>query len=92
MLKNRDLREKEQEFRSERKIQKERELEGDQFQDKESFVTPAYTQKLKELKEIGEELEKQDQIENFLDVKKQGNTDSFRRYLYRNLDNGGKLK
>ena len=39
----------------ERKVQKERETEGDMFNDKESFVTPAYRAKLAELKKLEEE-------------------------------------
>lgn len=36
-------------------MQKERETEGDMFNDKESFVTPAYRAKLAELKQLEEE-------------------------------------
>lgn len=36
-------------------MQKERETEGDMFNDKESFVTPAYRAKLAELKKLEEE-------------------------------------
>ncbi|XP_015685221.1 nuclear speckle splicing regulatory protein 1-like, partial [Protobothrops mucrosquamatus] len=43
-----ELRKKEQERRMEKKIQKERESEGDAFQDKEAFVTSAYKKKLQE--------------------------------------------
>ena len=43
------------ERRVERKVQKERETEGDTFNDKESFVTPAYRAKLAELKKLEEE-------------------------------------
>lgn len=49
-------RKKEQERRDDRKIQKEREAEGEMFADKEAYVTSAYRQKLKERQE---ELEKE---------------------------------
>lgn len=39
----------------ERKVQRERELEGDQFKDKEQFMTAGYKKKLEELKRKEEE-------------------------------------
>lgn len=48
-----------EEHRIDRKIEREREAEGDQFADKESFVTEAYRQKLLERK-IYEEREKKE--------------------------------
>lgn len=42
LLKSAAVRKREQERRIERGVQKERENEGDQFADKESFVTAAY--------------------------------------------------
>ena len=56
----------ENERRTERKVQKERELEGDQFQDKESFVTPAYRAKLAELKKAEEEEMQKERMEGNL--------------------------
>lgn len=44
-------RKKEQERRDDRKIQKEREAEGEKFADKEAYVTSAYRQKLKDRQE-----------------------------------------
>jgi len=84
MLKHKDLREKEQELREERKIQKEREMEGEEFKDKEAFVTSAYKDKLKELKQAREDFEKQDDIENMLDVTKQSDLNGFYRSMFRN--------
>lgn len=55
LLKTAELRKVELERRVERKVQKERETEGDMFNDKESFVTPAYRAKLAELKKLEEE-------------------------------------
>ena len=68
MLKNRDNREKEQELRAERKIQKEREAEGDEFQDKEAFVTSAYKEKLEQMRKAQQDIDRQENMDNFLDV------------------------
>ncbi|KAL6098742.1 nsrp1 [Pungitius sinensis] len=74
-------RKKEQERRDERKIQKEREAEGEQFADKDAYVTSAYKLKLQEQKE---ELEKEKRVaamEAALDVKKQNDLSGFYRHL-----------
>lgn len=84
MIKNRENREKEQELRSERKIQKEREAEGNEFQDKETYVTTAYKEKLEEMRKAREEIEQQEREENFLDVTKQGDLNGFYRSLWKN--------
>ena len=54
-MRSAELRQVEHERRTERKVQKERETEGDTFNDKESYVTPAYREKLAELKKLEEE-------------------------------------
>ena len=46
LLKQAEIREKENERRIERKLQKEREAEGDEFVDREQFVTSAYQRKM----------------------------------------------
>lgn len=51
LMKSAELRKREKERREEKTIQKEREQEGDEFKDKEAFVTTAYKEKLKELRE-----------------------------------------
>lgn len=51
LLKAAETRKKEDERRAERKIQKEREKEGHEFDDKEVFVTGAYKKKMQELQE-----------------------------------------
>ena len=51
------------ERRTERKIQKERENEGDEFKDKESFITPAYQAKLEERKQQEAEERIKEQME-----------------------------
>lgn len=59
LMKAMEDRKKEQERREDRKIQKEREAEGEQFADKEAYVTSAYKKKLQEQKEE-EEREKRE--------------------------------
>ncbi|KAJ8985198.1 hypothetical protein NQ317_018227 [Molorchus minor] len=55
LLATAEKRKRENERRIERQVQKEREEEGEQFKDKESFVTSAYKQKLQELRELEEQ-------------------------------------
>jgi len=68
---------------NERLIQKEREAEGDQFRDKEAYVTSSYKKKLEELKKMDEEDLKLSMIESINDVTKQKNMGSFYRHLYK---------
>lgn len=56
-------RKKEDERRTERKVQKEREDEGDEFRDKEAFVTSAYKKKMEEMQSAEEAERRQAQIE-----------------------------
>ncbi|GJQ88655.1 putative NAD-dependent protein deacylase, partial [Trypoxylus dichotomus] len=77
-----DKRKRENERRIERQVQKEREAEGDEFKDKESFVTLAYKKKLEELKKLEEEEKREEYLESIGDVTKQGNLDGFYRHLY----------
>lgn len=72
----------ESERRLERMIQKERELEGEQFKDKETFVTSAYRKKLEELRKAEEREKHEEYLEAIGDVKKQKNLDGFYRHLY----------
>uniref|UniRef100_K1PSC9 Coiled-coil domain-containing protein 55 n=1 Tax=Magallana gigas TaxID=29159 RepID=K1PSC9_MAGGI len=51
LLKAAEIRKKEDERRAEKKIQKEREKEGNEFEDKEVFVTGAYKKKMQEIQE-----------------------------------------
>ncbi|XP_075958683.1 nuclear speckle splicing regulatory protein 1 [Anarhichas minor] len=74
-------RKKEQERRDERKIQKEREAEGEQFADKDAYVTSAYKLKLQEQKEELEKEKRVDAMEAALDVKKQKDLSGFYRHL-----------
>lgn len=73
----------EYERRNERLIQKEREAEGDEFRDKEAFVTSSYKKKLEELKVLDEEDLKLSLIEDINDVTKQKDMGSFYRHLYK---------
>lgn len=73
----------EYERRNERLIQKEREAEGNEFQDKEAFVTSSYKKKLEELKKLDEEDLKLSLIEDINDVTKQRDMGSFYRHLYK---------
>ena len=82
MLETAEERKKEFERRLERKIQKERDAEGDEFKDKEKFVTLAYRKKLEELRELDDIEKRQDFLESVGDVTKQPNVDGFYRHLY----------
>uniref|UniRef100_A0A3Q2XSH8 Nuclear speckle splicing regulatory protein 1 n=2 Tax=Hippocampus comes TaxID=109280 RepID=A0A3Q2XSH8_HIPCM len=81
LMKAVNSRKKEQERREERKIQKEREAEGDQFADKEAYVTSAYKRKLQEQKDEEERERRQAAIEAALDVRKQKDLSGFYRHL-----------
>ena len=59
-----EVRKIEQELAYERKVQKERETEGEAFSDKDSFVTPSYLRKLEERAAIEERLRKEEEIES----------------------------
>ncbi|XP_001949043.2 nuclear speckle splicing regulatory protein 1 [Acyrthosiphon pisum] len=73
----------EYERRNERLIQKEREAEGDEFKDKEAFVTASYKAKLEELRKLDEEDLKFSMIEDINDVTKQKDMGSFYRHLFK---------
>lgn len=82
LLVSAETRKKEYERRIERQVQKERELEGEEFADKESFVTASYRAKLEEMK-AAEEVEKRDEyLESIGDVTKQRDLGGFYRHLY----------
>ncbi|CAH1802519.1 unnamed protein product [Owenia fusiformis] len=83
LLKSAELRKKEYERRVERTVQKEREEEGDKFADKESFVTSAYKKKMEEIAAAEEKERQEAQMEDILDVTRQGNLNAFYHNLYR---------
>lgn len=72
----------EYETRLERKVQKERDAEGDQFKDKEVFVTKAYREKLEALKKAEEEAQREEYLESIGDVRKQNDLSGFYRHVY----------
>lgn len=76
-------REKEYEKVQERRIQRERELEGDLYADKEVFVTAAYKAKLAERQAELEREKLEDQREAILNVQNQDNMDAFYRYQFK---------
>ena len=63
LLKTAEARKLENERRIERQVQKEREQEGDMYADKESFVTAAYKEKLKERQEQEEAEKRKEMLE-----------------------------
>ncbi|XP_075296162.1 nuclear speckle splicing regulatory protein 1 isoform X1 [Opisthocomus hoazin] len=81
IIKAAEIRKKEQEKRMERKIQKEREMEGGEFAHKEAFVTSAYKKKLQERAEEEERERRQAALEAYLDVTKQKDLSGFYRHL-----------
>lgn len=77
-----EKRKKENERRVERQVQKEREAEGEEFKDKESFVTSTYRKKLEEMKEAEEVEKREAYLENIGDVTKQQDLSGFYRHIY----------
>jgi len=63
LMKTAERRKKEQERRTERLVQKEREAEGEMFKGKEEFITSSYRSKLEEMKKSEEEEKKMEYIE-----------------------------
>lgn len=82
LLKTANKRKIENERRIERQVQKEREKEGDEFADKEVFVTSAYKKKLEELRQEEEKEKREEYLENIGDVTKQSDLGGFYRHLY----------
>lgn len=82
LLQAADRRKRDNERRIEREVQRERDAEGEEFKDKESFVTSAYRKKLEEMKELEEKEKREEYLESIGDVRKQGNLDGFYRHLY----------
>merc|ERR1711990_1208655 len=85
LLKTAEKRQQLHERRIERKVQKERDAEGDEFADKEKFVTAAYKQKMIEIEEQEKEEKLQDLKESIMDVTKQKDMSGFyKHFLNRN--------
>ena len=56
-------RQKDEERRIEKKVQKEREAEGDEFEDKEAFVTESFRKKMLEMQQEEEKERRQAELE-----------------------------
>lgn len=89
LLKAAEVKKKEEERRLERKVQKEREAEGEMYADKEKFVTSAYKQKMVEMQEAEEKEKREAAFEAMTDVTKQKDMSGFYRYLYRQTGRSG---
>uniref|UniRef100_A0A131YNY6 Coiled-coil domain-containing protein 55 n=1 Tax=Rhipicephalus appendiculatus TaxID=34631 RepID=A0A131YNY6_RHIAP len=81
LLKSAELRKKEGDRRTQRKIQKERETEGEAFGDKEAYVTSAYKRKMQEMQEEEEREMRREQMDQMMDVTKQKDLSGFYRHL-----------
>ncbi|KAJ3149107.1 hypothetical protein HDU86_007050 [Geranomyces michiganensis] len=67
-----------------RKVQREREEEGEEFGDKEKFVTGAYKQQMADLKRVEEEEKRREAMDS--DVTKGGNLTAFYRDILNQSD------
>ncbi|KAL3858070.1 hypothetical protein ACJMK2_012685 [Sinanodonta woodiana] len=81
LLKASEKHKREEERRQEKKVQKEREKEGEEFQDKDVFVTTAYKKKMQEIQELEEQERREAEMEAMLDVTKQKDLSGFYRYI-----------
>lgn len=81
LLKAADKKKKEYERRIDRKIQIEREKEGDEFKDKEAFVTSSYKKKLQEKEEEEERERRENMLNDMMDVTKQKDLSGFYRHF-----------
>jgi coiled-coil domain-containing protein 55 len=80
------------ELRIERQAQKDREEEGEEFEDKDKFVTGAYRAKLAQLKVLAEEEKQKEAEEAANDVTKKKNLNDLYRNLYKGSGSGGEVK
>ncbi|CAF0741815.1 unnamed protein product [Adineta steineri] len=83
LLEKNKQRQKEYDRVLERRIQREREAEGDQYADKEVFVTSAYKIKLAEQQADLEREKLEDKREALLNVLGQDNMDAFHRFQFK---------
>ncbi|KFM57982.1 Nuclear speckle splicing regulatory protein 1, partial [Stegodyphus mimosarum] len=81
LLKAAEKRKKEYERRVEKKIQVEREKEGDEFKDKEAFVSSTYKKKLQEREEEEERERRENMLNDMMDVTKQKDLSGFYRHF-----------
>ncbi|CAH8510047.1 unnamed protein product [Heterobilharzia americana] len=82
LIKASNERKLERELCAERKAQKDIETEADLFGEKDSFVTPAYKNKLNELRELVKKQTEAEQWEDVMDIRKQDGLGGFYRFMY----------
>ncbi|KAJ3725928.1 coiled-coil domain-containing protein 55-domain containing protein [Lentinula raphanica] len=70
----------------EKMMQRERELEGDQFADKESFVTQAYKDQMEEVRKAEEEEKRRDELK-----KKQGKGTGLAQFYHKLLEDSEQI-
>ncbi|KAG7172424.1 nuclear speckle splicing regulatory protein 1-like [Homarus americanus] len=83
IIKHAEKRKLEDERRTERKVQKERDEEGEEFADKESFVTASYLKKMEELKQAEVEAKLEEMREEKIDVMRHKNFGVFYNHLFK---------
>lgn len=81
LMKAAEKRKKENERRAQHKIQKEREQEGEEYADKEAYVTLAYRKKMQEMQEEEEKEMRREQLDEMMSVTKQEDLSGFYRHL-----------
>jgi len=81
LIKAAEARNRERQRIEERKIEKERRMEGDIFSDKPSFVTSAYKKRMEERQREEEEEQRKAAMEEALDVRKQKDLSGFYRHF-----------
>ena len=81
LMKASERRNQEKQRIEERKIEREREKEGNEFSNKEAFVTSAYKKRMEERAREEEEERRQAAMEDALDVRKQKDLSGFYRHL-----------
>ncbi|XP_030378762.1 nuclear speckle splicing regulatory protein 1 [Scaptodrosophila lebanonensis] len=82
LMEHAERRKLENELRIERQVQKEREAEGEKFQDKDTYVTATYRKKLESIRLLQEQEQRDEYLEAIGDVTKQKDLDGFYRHLY----------
>ncbi|CAK8693079.1 unnamed protein product [Clavelina lepadiformis] len=83
LMKAAESRGRERQRIEERKIEKERQKEGDEFKDKPEFVTSAYRKRMQEREAEEEEERRKAAIEEIMDVRKQKDLSGFYKHLLR---------
>lgn len=92
LLKTAERRTREQERRIIRKAQREIENDKDEYGETEIFITAAYREKLREMKELEEKEKLEIALEEAMDVKKQKDLSGFYKYFLNNTLSADKGK